>query len=258
VAIYVNPRPLPGRRTRKRPLDLRGEYGWVRERLKDVAVVRDPTVGLLSAIVATGRFQQVWISGHGEPGQVIFTGQDGNMVRVSAQDIAQAVSSSPSVKSVIGSVCWGAFGGEKSVVDTIAAHGPSAMGFEAPVLDSDATHVSVLVAEKLAAGVPLAKAVEEAHASVFAGRFGDGSAPERDIIPDPTPAGAHNDAVAHEQLSWVMRDKDDRSDELKAEYPWMSDDDLEAAEADRDLLASRIAEEFANGKPFAQVSTGSR
>jgi hypothetical protein len=240
------------------PLDLRGEYGWVRERLKDVAVVRDPTVGLLSAIVGTGRFQQVWISGHGEPGEVIFTGQDGNMVRVSAQEIAQAVSNSPSVKSVIGSVCFGAFGGEKSVVDTIAAHGPTAVGYEAPVLDSDAIRMSAIIAEKVAANVPVAKAVEEARASVFAGRFGDGSTTERDLIPDPTPAGTSHNKAVDDQLAWVMRDKGNRVDELQAEYPWMREDDLAKLEADPGLLASRMAEEFDKGKPFAQVSTGSR
>ena len=172
-------------------LKLREEYGWVREQLKDVAVVRDPTVGLLSAIVATGRYEQIWISGHGKPGEVMFTGQDGKMVRVSAEDIAQAVSNSPSVKSVIGSVCFGAAGGEKSVVDTIAAHGPSAMGYEAAVYDADAIAMSAKIAEKLAAGVPLAKAAEEAHAAVFAGRSGVAfAATPRDVEPELELVGA--------------------------------------------------------------------
>jgi hypothetical protein len=248
------------------PLDLRGEYGWVREHLKDVAVVRDPTVGLLRAIVATGRFEQVWISGHGLPGEVLFTGKDGKMVRVSAQDIAQAVSNSSSVKSVIGSVCFGAFGGEKSVVDTIAAHGPSAVGYEAPVHDGDAIAMSTMIAEKLAAGVPLTKAVEEAHASVFAGRFGAGSTTtHRDIEPEATPVGTpHGHAAAHDQMAWVMRDKDERFDELQREYPWIRDDELERMKAEHPgeyapgLVADRMAEEFAKGKPFAQVTPGSR
>jgi hypothetical protein len=157
-------------------LKLRDEYGWVREQLKDVAVVRDPTVGLLSAIVATGRFEQIWLSGHGLPGEVLFTGEDGEKVVVSAQEIAQAVSNSPSVKAVIGSVCYGAAGGEASVIDAIAAHGPSAMGYEGAILDSDATAMSKIIAEKLAAGVPLAQAAEEAHAHVFAGRYQTGFA----------------------------------------------------------------------------------
>ena len=247
-------------------LDLRGEYGWVRESLKDVAVVRDPTVGLLSAIVATGRFEQIWISGHGQPGEVIFTGQGGETVHVSAQDIAQAVSNSPSVKSVIGSVCWGAFGGEKSVVETIAAHGPSAMGFEAPVYDADATAMSKMIAEKVAAGVPVIKAVEEAQASVFAERFGgEVATTQRDIMVDSDPVGTpHSDAVAHEQMAWVMRDKAERFDELQAEYPWIRDDELERINAEHPgadapgLLADRMAEEFAKGKSFVQVTPGFR
>src|SRR6185503_20727430 len=110
--------------------------------------------------------------------------------RVSAEEIAQAVSNSPSVKSVIGSVCFGAVGGEKSVVDTIAAHGPSAMGYEAPVYDADAIAMSTTIAEKLAAGVPLTKAVEEAHASVFTGRFDAGSAStQREIMGAPPLVG---------------------------------------------------------------------
>ena len=246
-------------------LDLRGEYGWVREHLKDVAVVRDPTVGLLRAIVATGRFEQIWLSGHGQPGEVIFTGEDGRMVRVSAEDIAQAVSNSPSVKSVIGSVCFGAFGGEKSVVNTIAAHGPSAVGFEAPVYDADAIAMSTKIAEKLAAGVPLPKAVEEAHATVFAGRFGAEPATQRDIMGIPPAVGTpHGHAAAHDQMAWVMRDKAERFDELQREYPWIRDDELERIEAEHPgeyapgILADRMAEEFAKGKPFAQVTPGSR
>ncbi len=247
-------------------LDLRGEYGWVRDHLEDVAVVRDPTVGLLRAIVGTGRFEQVWISGHGLPGEVIFTGEDGEMVRVSAQEIAQAVSNSPSVKSVIGSVCYGAFGGEKSVVETIAAHGPSAVGYEAPVYDQDAIAMSAMIAEKMAAGTPLTEAVEQAHASVFPGRFEAGPATTpRDAMPEEGPVGhPHSHAVAHDQMAWVMRDKDERFDELQSEYPWIRDDELERIEAEHPgeyapgLLADRMAEEFAQGKPFAQVATGSR
>ena len=255
--VASEPKNLPG-------LDLRNEYGWVRESLKDVAVVRDPTVGLLSAIVATGRFEQIWISGHGEPGEVAFTGKDGDMVTVSAQDIAQAVSNSPSVKSVIGSVCWGAFGGEKSVVDTIAAHGPSAMGFEAPVHDADAIAMSKMIAEKVAAGVPVAKAVEEAQASVFAGRF-EAAGTTREITAIPSTVGTpESHAAAQDQMAWVMEDKDNRFDELQAEYPWIRDDELERIKAEhpganaRDILVDRMAEEFANGKSFVQVSAGGR
>jgi hypothetical protein len=269
--------------TNTQRLDLEGEYGVVREHLNDVAIVRDPTVGLLRAIVATGRFEQVWISGHGLPGEVIFTGEDGLMVRVPAQDIAQAVSNSPAVKAVIGSVCYGAFGGQKSVVETIAAHGPSAMGYEWRVQDDHATAMSTMIAEKLAAGVPLTKAVEEAHASVFAGRFGvelatppapidadaidrDADSPDmKDIDPDPTAGGmSHVHAIASDQVGWTMEAKDERFDQLQSEYPWIRDDEIERVEAENpgayapDLVAARVAEEFEKGKPFAQATPGFR
>ena len=153
-------------------LDLEGEGGQVAAAVPHMTVVKDPTLGEIEALAATGAFKAVWASGHGGEGKLVFADDAGRAVAADAEAFARAVSASPEVQFVMASACHGGDGGEKSLLRAIAAHGPSAAGYEDSVRDDDAAHMSDLVAKAVARGVSFRVAVGAAYFEVM-GRHGE-------------------------------------------------------------------------------------
>ncbi|HEY9840646.1 MAG TPA: hypothetical protein V6D23_09340, partial [Candidatus Obscuribacterales bacterium] len=157
--LYIASRPqaLPG-------LDLDGEVSKLRQHLgrQNVVAVHDPSLAEIEALIKTGKFSRVWVAGHGIDGQVCLTDQQGRRKDTVNAELARVLASHPAVKAVMASICWGAFGGQASLVDQLQKNGVQAAGYESAVDDSFAVWISEKVAAKLQAGKSFPLAVREA------------------------------------------------------------------------------------------------
>ena len=142
-------------------LAMEKEAALVKKQFGDrkVIVIKRPTLEEMQALVQSGRFSRVWVAGHGIPGVTVMTNSKGQRRDVSHADMVKALSSDPAVRLVLGSICWGAFGGpDHSLVDQLLRQGIAALGYEATVRDVYAVAMSNDVAHGVQAGKPLSDA----------------------------------------------------------------------------------------------------
>lgn len=145
-------------------LNLSEEAAKLRKHLgaKRVIVAKDPSLPEIEALIKTGRFRHVWVSGHGSDGEVLLTNQQGNVKTTASADLARVLASHPAVRSVMASICWGAFGGSSSLVDQMRARGVTAGGFESTLNDDYAVWFSGEIGEKMSQGKSFDQALREA------------------------------------------------------------------------------------------------
>ncbi|MEZ0370586.1 MAG: hypothetical protein ACAI44_15960, partial [Candidatus Sericytochromatia bacterium] len=131
---------------------------------RKVIVVKRPTLEEIAALVQSGRFSRVWVAGHGHPGQTVLTDAQGDAKNVENSLVVKALSSHPAVKMVMGSICFGAFGGEQtSLIGQFAAKGIDAVGYEISVKDGYALEMSKRVAQASKNGKSVTSAATQAY-----------------------------------------------------------------------------------------------
>ncbi|MEZ0371664.1 MAG: hypothetical protein ACAI44_21410 [Candidatus Sericytochromatia bacterium] len=140
-----------------------------------VIVVKRPTLQETEALVQSGRFSRVWVAGHGTAGQTLMTDSRGYVQSVANSEVSKALSSHPAVKMVMGSICFGAYGGQDaSLVGQLVAKGVDAVGYEASVKDSYAMEMSQSLAQGMKAGKALGPTATQAYQAAEKKRFATG------------------------------------------------------------------------------------
>ena len=103
---------------------------------RQTVVLWNPSPEAMRAMLTTGGFQDVVISGHGDQGVLYMTGADGKAVAMDSDQVAEMFEDT-SVQNVFVNACHGA-GGEDSVVEGLSEMGINAMGWVDTVKDSEA------------------------------------------------------------------------------------------------------------------------
>ncbi len=143
-------------------LNLQQEYRGIGKHLK-VKVMLNASLEAISAMIATGRFKTVILGGHGLPGQVVVTDQDGSGWGMEAEALANVLASHPSVKAVIANICFSARGKEHALTTQLSERGIASIGHTVAIHDQDAIFIGCELARLLAEGHSLEEATHIAE-----------------------------------------------------------------------------------------------
>ena len=103
---------------------------------RQTVVLWNPSPEAMEAMLKTGGFQDVVISGHGDQGVLYMTDEEGKAVAMDADTVAEMFEDT-GVQNVFVNACHGA-GGEGSVAQALSDIGINAMGWVDTVKDSEA------------------------------------------------------------------------------------------------------------------------
>lgn len=134
--------------------------------------LEDPGPIEIDGFIQSGRFSQVWVSGHGVPGSVVLSNSDGNTKLLPHEVFVDLLKGHPAVKEVVSNICSGGIGGDHSLIALLQAVGIKATGYEAPVQDSVALQLASVVNKHIQTGKGIAQAVEDSFHEVYPKRQG--------------------------------------------------------------------------------------
>lgn len=150
-------------------LNLSQEQSHLKDQIgrKRVFSLANPDPLEIRAMLRTGAFSQLWLSGHGAPGFLLLTDDKGRSNIVSHQDFVAMLPTSPKLKGVVTNLCYGGLGGDRSLVDLLKAKGMAATGYEAPVKDRLAIGLAAAIGKAMQAGASITEAVDASFAAVY-------------------------------------------------------------------------------------------
>jgi hypothetical protein len=134
--------------------------------------LEDPAPIEMDGFIQSGRFSQVWVSGHGVPGSLVLSNGDGETQFLAHQDFVDLLKGHPAVKEVVTNICSAGIGGDHSLIALLQQVGIKATGYEAPVYDSVALQLAGVIHKHVQAGKGIAQAVEDSFHEVYPKRQG--------------------------------------------------------------------------------------
>ncbi|MEZ0370746.1 MAG: hypothetical protein ACAI44_16765, partial [Candidatus Sericytochromatia bacterium] len=134
--------------------------------------LENPDPAEIDGFIQSGRFSQVWLSGHGVPGKVVLSNSDGFSSYLPHETFVEMLKGHPAVKDVVTNICSAGIGGDHSLINLLQQVGIKATGYEAPVKDRVALELASVVHKHIQAGKGIAQAVEDSFHEVYPKRQG--------------------------------------------------------------------------------------